>query len=397
MRGWTMIKNMDSKDLSLTSSLAEGSIRRKITETDDMWSRLDSDIAETILARLPVADYFGFQFVSKRERSLILSPTFRTVSTQLFERRPWFLMLDADSSCDMVYDTEVEGWRHMKLPIPKDVVTGNSATPVGASGSLMCFKSDNDTATLCNLLTGLKREISGFTIDCNTEAVAMHTIETSYDVYIIFRQSSSLALKVFSSVKNTWTEILLEQTGKSRPTHHVMEWSAVNELMGVTSIGSSGQVMVHYISSRGRVVGCDTSTRIAFTYPDVPIRENCSLDLVECRDRILLVTLVCQFVTPRLVVWEFSHERNKWKRIASLPKVIAKDIPREVIDINCAGHDDYIMVCMKYLNYNFSPVIRYNISDDSWVKLATCSNDRNGTVKRFVSTYAFMPRIDINL
>ncbi|OVA14355.1 F-box domain [Macleaya cordata] len=435
---------MDSiASTSRSCSTFEGSSSRRRTGIDDSNSsvvhplnRLDTDLMETILARLPVIDVFRCQFVCKRWQEIIQTPNFLMAFNEVFNggRGAWFFMLDFHSPANVVYDMEVNEWRQICLPIPTDV-NRRPKTPVASSGGLMLFRTESEGCSLivCNPLTGSACLLPTLETSYRIKTIAMNASGSSFAVFVVFGKSSNLQMVVFSSINNAWIELPFRKVSSNNaraaannngggaaannnndggdmgrhelrrvPRIGVMEWTPMREMSsGVTKIGSSGQVMVYFISPSGRVLGYDSQQGTAILYPKLlPDTQECGFDLVECSGHILVVVLTdTLYENARLRIWELetTGEETQWKLLAAMPPFMSREYHGIDPDINCAGHRDNVMVCLSSESFNFNQVIMYNITDNTWLELPVCFDRHNGDIKRFVSAYSFMPDVQANL
>ncbi|OVA06920.1 hypothetical protein BVC80_1735g25 [Macleaya cordata] len=159
------------------------------------------------------------------------------------------------------------------------------------------------------------------------------------------------------------------------PVHRItnIDTSASIRLNGVTTIGNEGQVLVHYLlcfdTHKGTILMCTRLPLPPGVYPDV--------DLVECAGRVFVVVLMEEDDTATLCVWEFHHEKSEWKKIATMPPHISDDYYNSSVHITCAGHGDYIMVCLNVFWSNstyYNNMMMYNIKKNSWIEVMSTTN-----------------------
>lgn len=371
----------------------------------DHWGKLGDEVCESILARLPVADLFRSQFVCKRWQSIICSPCFGKALKRLFHRRPWFFMVSSYMFSEVIYDVEVDDWRHIRLPVR----VGGLCHPLAASAGLMCCISAFGVLYVCNFLTGSKRKMGLGIMLADVMAISMHSWESFYNVYVVCWKSECLHMCIFSSSTDGWTEFPMKMFrlndfySKNLVPLNFFDVQVLSnvfqtnfyprkELAGVTAVNSCGDRVVYYVEPWGCLVGCNINKKIAVIYPSLPFG---SLGLAECNGRVLVPVIMVEDGNEILRVYEFDSEVEELVSIAVLPPEMAKDCSGINSDISCSGCGDYIMVCVSSVQYNFTKSILYNIVEDTWKVLPPCLGP-HGHQERFTLGFGFMPNREDN-
>ncbi|KAL6001795.1 hypothetical protein ACLOJK_041773 [Asimina triloba] len=411
----------------------DGVVRRRKKRGDDNiegmkavepppWGELDDGIIETVLMRLPVADFFRLRSVCKGWSSLIHTPSFLNACTDI-PRQPWFYMLESKAYAGVVYDTEANRWRHVNLP-PPTKGSGKRKIPVAASGGLVCFRSSSGELIVSNPLTGSSRLLPALKTDRALVAIAMLTEGTSYKILVAHGRAPPFGVKVFASAENCWQETALRETcelgkemwskegddvggnrmlvrnrrgvlGRRRELlrRGIIHRDQSRELLGLTTVCESGNEIIHFLNVHGRVVSCNIHLGVTCMYPQLlPPEIEYSVDLVECGGRVLMVVLLEMMESASLRIWEFDGEEDEWRQIMAMPPAMSKVFYGKKADINCVGHGDLIMVCVSSLC--FHRVVMCNIAEATWVELPRCCKPHTRTINRFVSAYSFQPRIE---
>ncbi|KAF9624771.1 hypothetical protein IFM89_013852 [Coptis chinensis] len=390
-------------------------IKDSVLANQDPWRKVDNAIVESILARLPVADFFRCQAVCRRWESVICSPTFKKATKEFSNRLPWFFMLGIKFPSNVVYDMEVDKWRHICLQIHSDA--GIPSIPLAASNGLMCCVSRTGMLFVCNPLNGSARNID---VVFGTEwfkAITMHARGSSYEVCEICWMVNFSLHDIYSSLSNNWTEFpltvicfdpnyvesnnlvagnMLHAGEMLLPAHRInVEWAPTREIEGVTTFNSSGDLMVYYLEPSGQLVGCNTNKKIAIIYPPPVIHgQACSFDLAECHGRILILLLMEENRAETLRVWEFHCQEKRWNNIAAMPLEMSQGYNGLNTEITCTGCGDYIMVCLSSMEYNFTMTVVFNIVENTWKELPACLDPNCGHPKRLLSAFSFVPNIE---
>ncbi|XP_058103767.1 F-box only protein 13-like [Magnolia sinica] len=417
-RGTTENEDGDGNPRRKKKKANENSKQMELVEPP--WGELEDGVIEMVLMRLPVADFFRFRSVCKGWSSLIQSPNFLAACCEI-TRQPWFYMLESKTPAGVVYDTEANRWRHINLPAPAKG-SGKRKIPVAASGGLMCFRSSTGELTVSNPLTGSSHLLPTLKTDRAVLAIAMLVSGSSYKIIVAFGRAPSFNIKVFSSTENCWKEMPLtmmfefgtkgtSQEGDGAGNHNMFHGRGLlerrrdrlrrgiihrnqsRELSGLMTVCSSGHEIIHFLNVHGRVVACNIHLGTICIYPQLlPPEIEYSVDLVECGGRVLLVVLLEMMESASLRVWEFDSDEEEWMQIMAMPPAMSKIYYGKKADINCVGYGDLIMVCISSLC--FHRVVMCNIAEGTWVELPRCYKPRTRTMKRFVSAYAFEPRIE---
>ncbi|OVA07575.1 F-box domain [Macleaya cordata] len=409
------------------------------------WNKLDDVMVETLLARLPTIEILRCQFVCKRWRSIIhCSTTFSITSNQLFNPRgPWFFMFNSSSSSStcVVYDMEVSDWRHVHLQLPTTPYQEDEfiiTRPVASGGGLICFSSsgtDYYSFILKNPLTGVSYSLPTVKTYGQRRGMAMHVSKSesgsgsNYKIFVVFGDWHALFLQVFSLSEEeeeeeeedhqeaaNWKELLPREVAIDFDApwwpYNAIEWNvAVDEMVGVTTLGNEGQILVHYLNKIIGILICfDTLKGTFFTSPRLVTYPQL-MDLVECGGRVFTVILIKEYKYTTLYIWEFDYEKAEcWKLITDMPlkwwkgtevlaqgyHYIQEDYTDFKFDLNCSGHGDYIMVCLNcsclidigHLNH----IQMYNIKENTWAELPQCL-DPDDSTRIWFAPYCFEPKI----
>ncbi|OVA10280.1 F-box domain [Macleaya cordata] len=390
-----------------------------LEEEQNPWNKLNDVMVETVLAQLPTMDILRCRSVCKRWNSIIHSPTFSIASNQLFDRRPWFIIMNITSRTYVVYDTEVLDLRRVQLPITS-IVIRDQHLPFLASSGLVFFWSTTDkySFSVCNPITGSVHFLPRLCLtSSNTTTkyelvagVAMHVWggrgSNNYKVFVAFGKWPNVGMKVFSSEnkKAAWMELPLGKLIDGYESWPVSQREIIKENLfygvsakGVTVIGNEGQVLVHYIISSGILICFDTQKCTICVSPRLPLqRHDCGMELVECGGRVLVVVFmeaVESLATRTLRVWEFDNEKVVWKNIGAMPLHMTQAYHYDTLmNVPCSGYGEYIMVCLNSgFKNHFNQVVIYNIKENSWVEL---SPQFDYIHYKFVIPYSFKPDIE---
>ncbi|XP_077234248.1 F-box only protein 13-like [Tasmannia lanceolata] len=422
------------------TSVKDGGLRRckrianansKQVESDEApWGELDDSVTERVLSKLPVADFFRFRSVCKGWNSLAESPSFLIACSEVADRQPWFYMLEAKSPAGVVYDMQVNRWRHINL-LPPANRSGEHSFPVAASGGLMCFRASTGQLIVCNLISESARILPILKMDHPVLAIAMHTTGSSYKLLVTYGKQPHFGIQVFSSVENCWTDVPVTKTlvltkegqpprvggedEEPEPNPYMLQRRGVmerrrgvvrrtgiihrnpaKELSGVATVCRIGHEMIHFLDINGRVVACDTRQGIMSTYPHIlPPDIEYSVDLVECGGRVLLVVLLEMMESASLRVWEFNSDEIEWRQLMAMPPAMSQSFYGKKADINCVGYGHLIMICIS--SHRVHRVVMCNLIKGTWEELPKYLDPANLRVKKFISAYCFQPRIEASV
>ncbi|XP_031483957.1 F-box only protein 13-like [Nymphaea colorata] len=405
-----------------TTTICEGSGPRKrkkkskdkhqlehVCEPNDeaQWGDLDDGVLELVLARLPVSDFFRFRSVCKGWSSLIRSPSFLTACSEVSLRGPWFYMLDSKSDSGVIYDMDVGRWRHISF---LSTLTGpGKLIPVAAAGGLICFRSPNGDLSVCNPLTGSCRELPPLNSVYPIHAIAMHASKSSYRIVVIFGEILKFGVKVYTSSEKQWVELPVSGSIEDAASKlfekqtsvpyddgaYIMAGPSLNDIrLSMTKEFSAvGGEVIHFLNGNGRVVACDTRKGTMYSFPAIlPPDFEYSVDIVECRGRVLLVVLLEMMETATIRVWEFQQAEMEWVQVLAMPPAMSNTYYGKKADINCVGYGDFIMVCIS--SRRFHRVVLCNVTNNLWAELPRCYVPGSRKIKRFVSCFCFEPRIE---
>ncbi|XP_026444529.1 uncharacterized protein LOC113344537 [Papaver somniferum] len=347
--------------------------------TSNPWEKLDDAMVERLFLLIPISEIFAHcQFVSKRWNSVIHSPTFSIVS----KRPPWFIIFDVANSNCLFYDLEVSDYRRPcfidNFRIPTEL-GGKLGHPFASSGGLVCFfgPSEIENLIVYNPFRGLVRSLPKFLVTKKeyVRGIAIHALGSNYKVFIVHGVWPDLGTNFFSS----------------------------EDKEGVTSLGKEGQILVYFIILKGIILCFDTLKYTICKYPRLLGREFVAIDMDVCCGKVYLVVLMEPLVgiststshveIPRrtLCIWEFVDESREWKHTSAMPSNMCQEYDIEA-HLICAGHDDYIMVCINSTHDNiFHQILLYNIKKNTWSELVPDFDDDN---LRIVWGFCFKPDID---
>ncbi|XP_026397124.1 F-box only protein 6-like [Papaver somniferum] len=379
------------------------------------WEKLDDAMVERLFLLIPISEIFAHcQFVSKRWNSVIHSPTFSIVS----KRPPWFIIFDVANSNCLVYDMEVSDYRRPcfidNFRIPTEL-GGKLGHPFASSGGLVCFfgPSEIENLIVCNPFRGLVRSLPKFCVTKKeyVRGIAIHALGSNYKVFIVHGIWPDLGMNFFSSEdkEGNWIQLPLNNLKQVYESMSLLQREVLNDdndlvqFKGVTSLGKEGQILVYFIILKGIILCFDTLKYTICKYPRLLGREFVAIDMAVCCGKVYLVVLMEPLVgiststshveIPRrtLRIWEFADESREWKHTSAMPSNMCQEYDIEA-HLICAGHDDYIMVCINSTHDNiFHQILLYNIKKNTWSELVPDFDDDN---LRIVWGYCFKPDID---
>eukprot|EP00249_Psilotum_nudum_P024104 c29092_g1_i8 orf=2647-3723(+) len=299
----------------------------QMTDVDDEacysdWDKLPQELAERVLACLPVASVFQCRSVCKK----------------------WMSILTSSSFLDL--------WAKVLL--------------MASSGGLLCFRSRNTeftTLTVCNPVTKTFRvlpdmlqiryiDILGMVADRNSN---------SYKILVTGTTESSVGYSI--------TE-LYDSSTESWVHHCHSERDCLQFWYEVHAIWCEGffycLTMMPISSTQGyRLLAYDMQQKDWFDLSvKIPSNNLRCPSLLACQGRLLLTgKIVVENTIKSVCIWELDRISLKWKEIDSMPAFILNKIhvPHFLV-IQCFGNSD--LICFS--RYRGSQSVMYDLSRKTW-------------------------------
>ncbi|XP_062098897.1 F-box only protein 13 [Humulus lupulus] len=393
--------------------------KRKFEEKDSCilsnfsMEELNQDVLERILSWLPTSTFFRLTSVCKRWKSVAASESFKLACSGIPSRDPWFFMVDPQLNRMVVFDSAEKTWKRLNHPPLLQKSSNYSSMPVAASGGLICFRNLSGDLILCNPVSGSCSQVP--LLDSPLQSQPLHAIvmnnhsHNNNKLTLAFGEFPKLSFKVYNSITNSWEEEIelhqfkdensitdnednavyfLSKAGNVVATN--MQRSPCKQYSSVIT-NQNGEEIVYFLSSTGKVVACNLNTKSFFEYPRLlPVFCEYSIDVVECRGKMLVVLLSEFFESASLRVWWYDEVTRAWRQVAAMPPAMSHAWYGKKVDINCVGAGDQILICLNSAEL-FSYVVCDLVSNE-WVDLPKCCVD--GKSVDFMSAFSFEPRIE---
>lgn len=397
--------------------------KRKSEEEDNCifsgfsMDELNEDLLERVLSRLPTSTFFRITSVCKRWKSVAASASFKLACSHIPSRDPWFFMVDPHLSRLVVFDSAERNWKKLNHPPLLQKNSNCNSMPVAASGGLICFRNLSGNFIICNPVTGSCSELPS--LDPEIQSLCLHAIvmttssnchRHSYKLVLVFGEFPKLSFKVYNSIIGCWEKDIsldrkvddsmefesnddnavyfLSRSGNVVSTN--MQRSPSKQYSSVIT-NKDGEEVVYFLSSTGTIVACNLTCKRFSEYPRLlPVFSEYSIDVVECRGKMLVVLLSEIFESASLRVWWYDDDNRCWHQIAAMPPSMSHEWYGKKVDINCVGTGDQILICL-----NSSELFSYIVCDleaNEWVELPKCCI--NGEAIEFMSALSFEPRIE---
>ncbi|PON73147.1 F-box domain containing protein [Parasponia andersonii] len=399
--------------------------KRKSSEEQDSsilrnfsMDELNQDVLERVLSRLPTSSFFRLTSVCKRWKSVAASESFKLACSAIPSRDPWFFMVDPHLNRMVVFDSAERSWKRLNQPPLLQKVSNHNSMPVAASGGLICFRNFSDDLIVCNPLTGSCSQVPS--LDPTSQNQPLHAIvmkasssslNQSHKLTLVFGELPKLSFRIYNSLTNSWEEEIelrrvkdessveteanqdsavyfLSKAGNVVATN--MQRSPCKQYSSVIT-NQNGEDIVYFLSSTGKVVACNLSRKSFSEYPRLlPVFCEYSIDVVECRGRMLVVLLSEFFESVSLRVWWYDDIARAWRQVAAMPPAMSQEWYGKKVDVNCVGAGDKILICL-----NSAELFSYVVCDlvaNEWVELPKCCVD--GKAVEFMSAFSFEPRIE---
>lgn len=375
---------------------------------------LNQDVLERILSWLPTSTFFRLTSVCKRWKSVAASESFKLACSGIPSRDPWFFMVDPQLNRMVVFDSAEKTWKRLNHPPLLQKTSNYNSMPVAASGGLVCFRNLSGDLILCNPVSGSCSQVPS--LDSPSQNQPLHAIVMNNNhspnnnkLTLVFGEFPKLSFKVYNSITNSWEEEIELHQFKDENSISDNEDSAVYFLSKAGNVvatnmqrspckqyssvitNQNGEEIVYFLSSTGKVVACNLNTKNFFEYPRLlPVFCEYSIDVVECRGKMLVVLLSEFFESASLRVWWYDEVTRAWCQVAAMPPAMSHGWYGKKVDINCVGAGDQILICL-----NSAEVFGYVVCDlvsNEWVDLPKCCVD--GKAVDFMSAFSFEPRIE---
>lgn len=380
---------------------------------------LNEDLLERILSWLPTSAFFRLTSVCKRWKSVAASSSFKLACSQIPSRDPWFFMVDPNPNLNrlVVFDSAERNWKRLNHPPLLQQNSNCNSMPVAASGGLICFRNSSGNFIICNPVSGSCTELP--TLEPEIQNLPLHAIVMntssnyhlySYKLVLVFGEFPKLSCKVYHSSIGCWEDdtfldrkvvdsmefesnddnavYFLSKAGNVVATN--MQRSPSKQYSSVIT-NKDGEEIVYFLSSTGTVVACNLTCKRFSEYPRLlPVFSEYSIDVVECKGKMLVVLLSEFFESASVRVWWYDEGSRSWHQIAAMPPSMSHEWYGKKVDINCVGAGDQILICFNSAEH-FSYVVCDLVADE-WVELPKCCI--NGEAVEFMSALSFEPRIE---
>eukprot|EP01018_Ginkgo_biloba_P020584 Gb_30010 [translate_table: standard] len=315
---------------------------------DADWSRLNSDITELILARLPISSIIRSCTVCKHWYSLITQPSF---AARLREcKKPWFFLYGQNNiflknNQAFGFDPEANDWIRLPAsstpdPCPEDSLAGSGGflfATTGLASSRFCYApvlkaSWKVTAPLRfsrrqPLVGVFKRNNYGFIV-----VGGVRFIGGLVDI------EDRLAVEIYDSETDSW-ELCAPLPADFR---------SANSSQWLSSALLRGKFYVFGICS-GYVSAFDLEHRAWDSVRIVRPPGILFSFLLACQNRLILVGLCNAAHGPSLYLWKIEEETMEISEIGSMPQELLyslfdSDVDDKFASLKCVGFGSLIYV-----------------------------------------------------
>eukprot|EP00249_Psilotum_nudum_P024099 c29092_g1_i3 orf=2647-3849(+) len=341
----------------------------QMTDVDDEacysdWDKLPQELAERVLACLPVASVFQCRSVCKKWMSILTSSSFLDLWAKVSPQVSWFLVYN-NSHGFAAFSPATNRWNNIPI-FARCSLDPRQVLLMASSGGLLCFRSRNTeftTLTVCNPVTKTFRvlpdmlqiryiDILGMVADRNSN---------SYKILVTGTTESSVGYSI--------TE-LYDSSTESWVHHCHSERDCLQFWYEVHAIWCEGffycLTMMPISSTQGyRLLAYDMQQKDWFDLSvKIPSNNLRCPSLLACQGRLLLTgKIVVENTIKSVCIWELDRISLKWKEIDSMPAFILNKIhvPHFLV-IQCFGNSD--LICFS--RYRGSQSVMYDLSRKTW-------------------------------
>lgn len=318
----------------------------------------------------------------------------------------------------VVFDSAERNWKRLNHPPLLQKISNQNSMPVAASGGLICFRNFSGNLIVCNPVTRSCSQLPSLDPALQNQPLHAIVLKTSssnlnhsHELTLVFGEFPKLSFNVYNSTTNSWEEEIelhrfkdensieleanddnavyfLSKAGNVVATN--MQRSPCKQYSSVIT-NQNGEEIVYFLNSSGKVVACNLSRKSFLEYPRLlPVFYEYSIDVVECRGKMLVVLLSEFLESASLRVWWYDDVSRAWHQVAAMPPAMSHEWYGKKMDINCMGAGDQILICL-----NSAELFSYVVCDlvtNEWVELPKCCVD--GKAVEFMSAFSFEPRIE---
>ncbi|XP_058089557.1 F-box/kelch-repeat protein At5g15710-like [Magnolia sinica] len=334
-----------------------------VERQENAWLRVPDELAERILAYLPISSVFRCRSVCKHWHSLLSSPTFADLWAALAPRTLYFLIYHTRSSV-AAYLPRARCWANLPL-YDRCSLDPSQVLLLASSAGLLCFRNRNldyPNLIICNPVTRTSRILPEMLQIRYIDAVGMVADRASGHYRILVMgttepASSESITEVYDSETSQWAH-------HCRSQHEFLQfWHEVHAIfhngffycLAIPVQTLLGYRLITYNLERRDWV--DLNVRL----PSGDIR---CLALVVCRGRLFLTGKIMEdFLIGSICIWELSWESLRWVKVDAVPDEILRkiDSPHSIL-IHCQGHGDFMCFTM---HHGWQSII-YNLLERTW-------------------------------
>ncbi|KAM3378847.1 F-box only protein 13 [Capsicum galapagoense] len=401
--------------------------------------KLNQDLLERVLSRLPTSTFLRLASVCKRWKSAATSPAFHHACSQIPTREPWFYMVDSSQSSHFknqqhfVYDSSEMNWKFFTYPsdfLKEKQQNESNFLPVAASAGLLCLHNgDKGEFTIFNPVTSSCRKLPSLDYSDTLCAIGMISSQESYKLFLIFGEIPNLSFRVYNSTTDSWEDsAILSKQSPSCPAAQSCSTDDDDEeedddqmfyflskcgnvvateiqknpckqysSITTTTKGGNGQEILCFLNSSGKVVACNLTEKNFFEYQRLlPLHQEYSIDLVECGGELFTVVLSEFLETASLRVWKFDEKEWIWNQVLAMPAAISHEFYGKKVDINCTGGGtgEHMLVCISCADDESCRYFLCRLDGNEWTELPACSSGVDGYSRKFSCAFSFQPRIE---
>nr|GEU50720.1 hypothetical protein [Tanacetum cinerariifolium] len=354
-----------------------------------IWSELPVEILERILSLLPLKTFISLRSTCKYFHSLIFSPLFISKHTNLQSPAPfssYILLSHPQSNNYLLYDTVLNTWRDIILPLSRSIVFAPLLT---SATSLLCFSaapdSSNSAFLIYNLLARSSRVVKFPEFPF---AFEFPTVVVNPNGYKLFCLSSgpNMSAYVYDSSARDWTRY----QGFQRTLGYTYHQQGVHYNGSLYFATREPFLVVGFNLSTGKWCPCEANLPDELTF----VRLVSGNGHVNGNGNGLFMFggIGTVGISRSMKVWELDGNGKNWNEIESVPDLMCRKIGsvcyHNYEHIYCFWHQGMICVCC----YTWPEVLYYKVERRTWHWLPKCPSLPNKWSCGF-KWFSFVPEL----
>lgn len=355
-----------------TCTAADDHNRCDLVMNERLWSQLPEDLVDRILAWLPVASFLRLRTVCKKWSTIMYSPSFLEVCSQVPTQGPYFMKI---SNCEYSrllssYNPVLCKWHD----IPISFLPPHAGFPVASAGGLLClinkfhgYVDDFCSLFVCNPLTKSWRELPPMPCKQRPILVSMVAERRPFSYKVIV--AGLLTTEVFDSTTCSWRRVGSLPRGE--------------EVSGNIAFSNGNLYCLTPRWYNCALLAYNLQQEVWVKVKTGRLPGYCQFrNLVGCKGCIVIVGKSVRHHVLSVCIWLLDQKTMKWKEVGRMPQRMSDHfLCRPSESFYCTAHGDLIFLTRD----NCDMGLLFNLSHKTWIWVSDCPN---------LEGLAFEPRLD---